>query len=258
MPIDQIRDIFERTVASHPTADLSRLKENLDAFMTGRKLVSPHPLQRPLFWYRGLRDEPWHARDELAAVDVLERSYPSIRKELEHLLAARAGFQQFRGGDPTVMEAYIKGDWTVFYFKDEFARAPDQERICDNRKLAPATAAILDSLPRLGETAFFAALEPGTHLKPHFGAENVRLFAHLGVVVPGGCGIRVGGKEATWEEGRCLVFDDSFEHEAWNFGTSTRTILLVEFWHPDLNDAEVEFFRALSPIIRENPGLLSS
>ena len=201
MIVNQIRDMFERTMSRHPTADLSRLKENLDAFLNGRKLASPHPLQRPVFWYQGLRSEPWHAREELAAVEVLEQNYPVIRKELEHLLAARERFQQFRGGDPAVMKEYIKGDWTVLYLKDEFARAHDQEYIRNNRKLAPATTAILDSLPRLGETAFFAALEPGTHLRPHFGAENLRLFAHLGIVVPEGCRIRVGGQEATWEEG---------------------------------------------------------
>ena len=258
MIVEQIRDIFGRTRSKYRTADLGRLEANLDAFMTGRKLVSPHPLQRPPFWYQGLRDQPWHAREELEAVEVLERNYPIIRRELEHLLAPKDRFQQFRGGDPAIMNEYIKGDWTVFYFKDEFAQLFDQEYIRSNRQRAPATAAILDALPRLGETAFFAALEPGTHLRPHFGAENLRLFVHLGIIIPQGCGIRVGGTEATWQEGRCLVFDDSFQHEAWNFGNTTRTILLVEFWHPDLNDAEVEFFKTLSPIIRDNPGLLSS
>src|SRR5438309_838232 len=26
-----------------------------------------------------------------------------------------------------------------------------------------------------------------------------------------------------WEEGKCLIFDDSFEHEAWNEGSGART-----------------------------------
>jgi hypothetical protein len=98
MIIDHIRDLFERTRSRHRTADLGRLESNLDAFLAGKKLVSPHALQRPPFWYQGLRDAPWHARDELAAVEVLERSYPIIRRELEQLLAPRDRFQQFRGG----------------------------------------------------------------------------------------------------------------------------------------------------------------
>ena len=48
----------------------------------------------------------------------------------------------------------------------------------------------------------------------------------------------VGGVSRGWEEGRCVVFDDSFEHEVSHHGpvgdTSVdRVVLLVNFWHPD-------------------------
>ena len=42
-----------------------------------------------------------------------------------------------------------------------------------------------------------------------------------------------------WQEGRCLVFDDSFEHEAWNRSDSVRIVLLIQLWHPDLSAAEI-------------------
>jgi len=35
------------------------------------------------------------------------------------------------------------------------------------------------------------------------------------------------------------VFDDSFEHEAWNLSDRRRTVLIVDVWHPDLSDDEV-------------------
>lgn len=45
------------------------------------------------------------------------------------------------------------------------------------------------------------------------------------------CGIRIGDQIREWEEGKCLVFDDSYEHEVWNKTGEERVLLLVDFWH---------------------------
>ena len=46
-----------------------------------------------------------------------------------------------------------------------------------------------------------------------------------------------------------LIFDDSFEHEAWNRGTQTRIVLLFEIWRPELTaterDALTDIFAAI-------------
>jgi aspartyl/asparaginyl beta-hydroxylase (cupin superfamily) len=68
---------------------------------------------------------------------------------------------------------------------------------------------------------------------------NTRLTCHLGLVVTPGSSLRVGPEVVTWQEGKCLVFDDSFEHEAWNRSDSERVVLLIQFWHPDLTEPEV-------------------
>ena len=59
-------------------------------------------------------------------------------------------------------------------------------------------------------------------------------------MVPDGCGIRVGAETRAWREGELMIFDDSFEHEAWNRGTSDRTVLLFEIWRPDIDADERE------------------
>ncbi len=66
---------------------------------------------------------------------------------------------------------------------------------------------------------------------------NTRLVCHLPLIVPPGCGFRVGGETRLWEEGQLLIFDDTIEHEAWNEGQSERVVLIFDVWHPDL-DAE--------------------
>jgi aspartyl/asparaginyl beta-hydroxylase (cupin superfamily) len=73
----------------------------------------------------------------------------------------------------------------------------------------------------------------------------MRLRCHLGIDVPAGCGIRVGGVERSWERGRCIVFDDSFPHEAWNESDEPRIVLIVDVWHPDLSDDEVALLEGL-------------
>merc|ERR1711990_425986 len=83
------------------------------------------------------------------------------------------------------------------------------------------------------ETAMFSRLTPGTHLRPHCGPTNTHLTCHLGLKVPAGCEIRCGTEKRIWKEGKCLIFDDSFEHEVWHQGDSVRLVLLIRFWHPE-------------------------
>ena len=61
----------------------------------------------------------------------------------------------------------------------------------------------------------------------------------------GDCAIRVGDDTRRWREGACLVFDDYFEHEAWNRTTEDRIVLIVDLWHPDLSADEVRLLEGL-------------
>ncbi|MBX3461551.1 MAG: aspartyl/asparaginyl beta-hydroxylase domain-containing protein [Planctomycetes bacterium] len=97
------------------------------------------------------------------------------------------------------------------------------------RARCQATVAACAAVPGLVNAGFSRFL-PGTHLYPHRGELAGVLRCHLGLVVPEGeVGIRFGGEVRRWQEGRCLVFDDGFEHEAWNHAASPRDVLLVTF-----------------------------
>ena len=39
-----------------------------------------------------------------------------------------------------------------------------------------------------------------------------------------GVPLAVGQEHISWKEGRAMVFDDSFEHEAWNNGSTARAV----------------------------------
>ena len=68
---------------------------------------------------------------------------------------------------------------------------------------------------------------------------NTRVVTHLPLIVPGNGALRVGGEDHVWQQGQCITFDDTFLHEAWNFGEHARVVLLFDVWNPHMTEAEV-------------------
>lgn len=114
---------------------------------------------------------------------------------------------------------------------DVFGLWAVDQRLEKNCDLCPQTAAILETIPGL-TMGGFSALAPGTRIEPHVGYTSTVLRCHLGLDVPGDCALRVGGETRAWEEGKCLIFDDTVEHSAWNLGVRTRIVLLIDFVKP--------------------------
>ena len=195
--------------------------------ITGEELRYPDGLYIP-----GLKSSAWHSHDWISDVALLEAAAPVMRAELETLLKTRGGFQPFDEGAYGFNPANTDGQWNVFYVVLGSGVVPSAGAIC------PKTAAALRTLPNLAMSAMFSALTPGTHLWAHCGPTNAVISLSMGLIVPPGCVIRVGSEERTWQEGVCLVFDDTYEHEVWNRGTGTRFIMLVDVWHPELTQVE--------------------
>jgi aspartate beta-hydroxylase len=120
------------------------------------------------------------------------------------------------------------------------------------RAACPRTAEIIDRIePMLTATGevFFSLLHPGVVLPPHHDDSNAKLTVHLPLVVPPDCAIVVGGERRTWVEGKCLAFDDTFVHEAWNRGDRVRICLLLDVWHPCLTEVEIDALSQLSKLL---------
>jgi len=154
-------------------------------------------------------------------VEMLERNWRVICDEMAAL---------GEGDYIAWPERSIYGDsgWRTFGL---YAFGQRQRRGC---ALCPQTDRAVRSIPGM-TMAGFSRLAPGAHIVPHCGYEGYSgyvLRCHLGLEIPDGCAIRVGDETREWEPGKCLVFDDSVEHEAWNRGSQTRTVLLVDFRNP--------------------------
>jgi aspartyl/asparaginyl beta-hydroxylase (cupin superfamily) len=129
----------------------------------------------------------------------------------------------------------------------------------ENLARCPRTAAALAAVPRveiegLCPNAMFSALAPHTHIPPHHGETNARLVAHLPLVVPKGCTMRVGYDTREWEVGKVFVFDDTLEHEARNDSDELRVVLIFDVWNPLLEPAERGMVQAMARAVRAFSG----
>lgn len=105
----------------------------------------------------------------------------------------------------------------------------------------PKTYEILRSLdiPFAVRGVCFARQEPGSGVKPHSDGRNFILTSHLGIQIPPeGCWIKVGGEKQIWKKGKLTTIDTSFEHSTSNSGDLERHVLIIDFWHPELSEAE--------------------
>ena len=179
--------------------------------------------------YPGLTARPWHDPAQFPWIAQLEAAAAGIYEEC---LALQPG-ERFRVNP--LSAGLVTGAWREVRFFSEGLRNDANCNAC------PRTAAMLTAIP--GATtaglAYFSALDPGTHLHPHWGPHNARLRCHLGLVIPDHCHIRVGQETRSWEVGKAMVFDNSFEHEVWNEGDRTRLVLVVDVWHPDLSPSQI-------------------
>jgi len=50
--------------------------------------------------------------------------------------------------------------------------------------------------------------------------------------------------ERTWEEGKCIIFDDTFRHEVWNPSyDTTRIVLMIDIrFEGNVSDRNQEFY----------------
>ncbi|XP_036194240.1 aspartyl/asparaginyl beta-hydroxylase isoform X12 [Myotis myotis] len=187
--------------------------------------------QRSLYNVNGLKAQPWWTPKETGYTELvksLERNWKLIRDEGLAVMDKAKGL--FLPEDENLRE---KGDWSQFTL---WQQGRKNENAC---KGAPKTCSLLDKFPettgcRRGQIKY-SIMHPGTHVWPHTGPTNCRLRMHLGLVIPKeGCKIRCANETKTWEEGKVLIFDDSFEHEVWQDATSFRLIFIVDVWHPEL------------------------
>lgn len=98
----------------------------------------------------------------------------------------------------------------------------------------PVTTALAEKWKKDVKLAFFSTLEPDKHIPPHTGNNHGVIRAQLGIDITDATntGLRVMDSDIVLNNGQLFIFDDTFEHEAWNKGKTNRTVLVIDSCKP--------------------------
>jgi hypothetical protein len=165
-------------------------------------------------------------------IPALEAQFAAIHEEV----LANLGKPQ-RYYDSTFL---VNKRWKATYFLRN--GVADEE----SRARFPVTTRAVETLVRPAGEFMISYLEPGAYLIPHVDVVPGRLTCHLPIVVPGSCGLQIGGETIEWEPGRCVVLDTTFVHDAWNFSDQPRFNLLFDLVDPRLSENEQQLVTAMS------------
>ena len=226
------------------TNSSKRFRNSLELLAGARQRYLEEPR---VFYFDGLPARGFYEVAEFDWAPALEAAANNIAEELA----------AFDSEDP--FEPYIAGsanrpdrkhrlldnkDWGALYLWREGVR---EEKTAQR---FPKTMAALGNVPLdivdgRAPMALFSRLAPKTRIDPHTGFLNTRLICHLPIVVPTGCGLRVGADTHEWRPGKLCIFNDTIEHEAWNKSSEERVILLFSIWRPELTEEERTLIGAL-------------
>jgi aspartate beta-hydroxylase len=231
----------------------ARFDECRDIFLGRKRAQLPKP---GMMHFPKLAPLTFFPREMFDWIDRVEAQTDAVRREVLAMLGqGDAGFMPYvQKSESEAGNAFRalnhNQDWGAYFLYNQGQRV---ERHC---AACPVAAALLDSLPLVriagrGPTAFFSRLKPSTHIVPHHGATNTRLIAHLPLIVPPDCVLRVGNDERAVQAGRMMIFDDTIEHEAWNRSDQDRIVLIFDIWNPFLSADERELVTRMTEALAE-------
>lgn len=158
----------------------------------------------------------------------LEKNWTHIREELDFILTKREQLPNFQDISTDQYSITKDNRWKTYFFYGYGMK------FSKNCARCPQTTRLIEKIPGM-TTAFFSILLPHKHIPEHTGVYKGVIRYHLGLKVPSPnttCKIRVGDDIRYWEEGKSLIFDDRFPHEAWNDSDEVRVVLFLDFLRP--------------------------
>ncbi len=197
-----------------------------------------------IFYAPDLPSTPVFDCPDLAWVQELQSAYIDIRNEYLTYMRGQTEpnapyLAANMGADVSCDHLIGQQTWTAVHLYKDGAPQACLEHF-------PKTKAAFENVPVVifnGQPMeiFFSVLKPNIHIPPHFGTANTRLTAHLPLIIPSDkCRIRVADHTHYWTEGELFLFDDGWDHEAWNDSDETRVVLIFEAWRPDLSAEEIK------------------
>jgi len=207
-----------------------------------------HRFERYLARHSPLGDPAIYDCKDFEWIPALEAQWHEIAAEYRQLLASAEPIPPFHEISPEQLPITSDALWRTFVFH---AYGKAAERNC---ALCPRTTQIVGQIAGM-QTAMFSILEPGKQLPWHRGPYKGLLRVHLALEVPQDteqCWLEVDRFRLHWQEGRALIFDDTFMHRAANLAASRRCVLFLDVLRP-LDPRAARINRALIALLRRSP-----
>lgn len=156
---------------------------------------------------------------------ILEENWKEIKQEIEGVIGSGKTLPKFHEVDDG--QEYISdNDGLSWSLLNLLLYEMWHKKNCD---LCPKTTSILRGLSSV-KSAYFSILAPGKHIPPHKGPYKGIIRYQLALSVPknGECKIIVDDKDCFWEEGKSVLFDDTYTHEVINNTNEVRIALLLD------------------------------
>jgi aspartyl/asparaginyl beta-hydroxylase (cupin superfamily) len=232
------------------SAEMRRFERALDLMLGKQKIHHPAPTLMLFPW---LRSYEFFDRERCPWLEELEAATEDVQREFAaviHEEAEMVPYIKYAPGEPLGQWGELNHSrrWKAYFFWEVGRFFPEHAARCPRTVEALRRCPQVD-IPNFGPTAFYSILDANTQIPVHTGAANTRLTCHLPLVVPPGCGFRVGGETREWKVGEAWVFDDTIEHEAWNRSNEMRAILLFDVWNPELTDLERDLVRSTKTLL---------
>ena len=202
--------------------------------------------------YSKVGNPPFFDRNVFPWILEIEKAYPDIQEEFLSVIKRKSELPNFQEVVPGVSNITKDDGWKSLLFTGYGAESKRNKILCPN------TWAAIERIPGL-ETALFSIFEPGKHVPSHRGPYNGVLRLHLGLLIPKESekvAIRVDTETYHWKPGEAVIFDDTYQHEAWNYSNEIRAVLFIDFARPLRFPANIINWTALrlaflTPYIRE-------
>lgn len=238
--------------ARHTGAPLGRFDACYEMLMGRRGMYTPAPT---FMLFPRLPAVEFPEREGFPWLDAFEAATAEIRAEAEAVFREGADFNPYISkptGAPLDQWRDLNDSkrWSSYFLLKNGTRIEEHLARCPKTAALLAQAPLCD-VPEHAPTAFFSVLAPKTRIPPHTGVTNTRFIVHLPLVVPPGCSFRVGADRREWKAGKAWVFDDTFEHEAWNDSDEPRIILIFDVWNSFLTAAERDLVSVVTRGVHE-------
>lgn len=158
----------------------------------------------------------------------IEPHWQEMRQEVDRILKQLDNVPNFQDVSPDQYDVTNDDRWKTYFL---YAYGLKAEKNCDR---CPETTRLIEQIPGM-KTAFFSILLPHKHIPEHRGPHKGLLRYLLALKVPEPkekCRIRVGDDFQHWQEGKSMMFDDTFPHEVWNDTDGIRVVLFLDIVRP--------------------------